>query len=65
MSWEYELGQSAHRRVQSTGRVVIVRRGDQARLWTRNRNEISDRFPEIVTAALLQLPAGVVLDGVI
>ncbi|WP_406050264.1 hypothetical protein [Kribbella sp. NBC_00889] len=44
---------------------MIVRRGDQARLWTRNRNDISDRFPEIVTAALLQLPAGVVLDELV
>ncbi|MFG1626231.1 ATP-dependent DNA ligase [Kribbella sp. NPDC049227] len=44
-------------------RVAIVRRGDQARLWTRNRHDISDRFPDIVTAAIQQLPAGLVLDG--
>jgi ATP-dependent DNA ligase len=34
-------------------------------LWTRNRHDISDRFPDIVTAATRQLPDGVVLDGVI
>lgn len=47
------------------GRVAVVRRGSTARLWTRNRNDISDRFPDIVTAAEKQLPEGVVLDGVI
>ncbi|MFC5268959.1 hypothetical protein ACFPJ1_43205, partial [Kribbella qitaiheensis] len=52
-------------RVQSTSRVAIVRSGDRARLWTRNRHEISDRFPDIVTAATRQLPDGVVLDDVI
>ncbi len=31
--------------------------------WTRNRNDISDRFPDIVAAAEKQLPDGVVLDG--
>ncbi|WP_406057488.1 hypothetical protein [Kribbella sp. NBC_00889] len=41
----------------------MVRAGDRARLWTRNRNDISDRFPDIVTAAVRQLPGGVVLDG--
>ncbi|MGY4771216.1 ATP-dependent DNA ligase [Kribbella sp. CWNU-51] len=44
-------------------RGAIVRSGDRARLWTRNRHEISDRFPDIVTAATRQLPDGVVLDG--
>ena len=46
-------------------RVAIVRSGDGARLWTRNRHDISDRFPDIVIAAVRQLPDGVVLDGVI
>ena len=50
-------------RVQSTSRVAIVRDGNGARLWTRNRNDISDRFPDIVTAARRQLAAGIVLDG--
>jgi hypothetical protein len=57
--------QSAHRRVQSTSRVAIVRRGQEARLWTRNRNDITDRFPDIAAAAIRQIPDGVVLDGVI
>ncbi|TCO15666.1 ATP dependent DNA ligase-like protein [Kribbella steppae] len=51
------------RRVQSTSRVAVVRRGDTARLWTRNRNDISDRFPDIVAAAEKQLRDGAVLDG--
>ncbi|MFI6827594.1 hypothetical protein ACIBG5_10875 [Kribbella sp. NPDC050241] len=41
----------------------MVRGSDRARLWTRNRNDISDRFPDIVAAAVQHLPAGVVLDG--
>ena len=44
-------------------RVALVRRGDSARLWTRNRNDISDRFPDIVAAAARQIPDGVVVDG--
>jgi ATP-dependent DNA ligase len=44
-------------------RVAIVRRGDRARLWTRNRHDITDRFPDIATAAVRQLPDAVVLDG--
>jgi ATP-dependent DNA ligase len=40
-----------------------VRGGDGARLWTRNRNDISDRSPDIVAAAVRQLAEGVVLDG--
>jgi ATP-dependent DNA ligase len=35
----------------------VVRRGSQARLWTRNRIDISDLFPDIVAAAETQLPA--------
>jgi ATP-dependent DNA ligase len=46
-------------------RVVIVRRGEEARLWTRNRHDITDRFPDVAAAATRQLPDGVVLDGVI
>jgi ATP-dependent DNA ligase len=43
----------------------VVRSGSGARLWTRNRNDISARFPDIVAAIEQQLPEGVVLDGVI
>jgi hypothetical protein len=44
-------------------RVVIVRHGASAQLWTRNKNGISDRFPDIVAAATRQLADGIVLDG--
>ncbi|MEV0800577.1 hypothetical protein AB0I34_22995 [Kribbella sp. NPDC050281] len=47
---------------QVTG-VAIVRRGQEARLWTRNRNDITDSFPDIAAAATRQVPDGVVLDG--
>jgi ATP-dependent DNA ligase len=32
---------------------------------SRSRNDISDRFPDIVAAAEDQLPEGIVMDGVI
>ncbi|MEV0287944.1 ATP-dependent DNA ligase [Kribbella sp. NPDC050820] len=44
-------------------RLVIVRSGDSARLWTRNRNDITDRFPDIEAAATQQIPDGGVVDG--
>jgi ATP-dependent DNA ligase len=44
-------------------RVAIVRRGQKARLWTRNRNDITDRFPDIADAGIRQVPDGAVLDG--
>jgi ATP-dependent DNA ligase len=50
------------RRVQSTSRGVIVR-GTQTRIWSRNRRDLTDRFPDIVRAAEQQLPAGAVVDG--
>ena len=40
-----------------------MRRHGDAQLWTRNQNNISDRFPDVVDAATRQLPPGVVLDG--
>jgi ATP-dependent DNA ligase len=51
--------------VKWDGRVAIVRRGREARLWTRHRNDITGRFPDIAAAAIHQVPDGVVLDGVI
>ncbi|WP_158293059.1 MULTISPECIES: hypothetical protein [Kribbella] len=53
------------RRVQSTSRASIIRRGDQARIWSRQRKDLTDRFPDIAAAAARQLPDGCVLDGVI
>ncbi|HEY3561770.1 MAG TPA: ATP-dependent DNA ligase [Kribbella sp.] len=44
-------------------RACIVRRGDEARIWSRQRKELTDRFPDVVKAAVRQLPDGVVLDG--
>ena len=43
-------------------RGQIVRRGAHCVLWSRGEEIITDRFPEIVDAALL-LPEGTVLDG--
>ena len=44
-------------------RCTIVRRGDQARLWSRQRKDLTDRFPDIAAAAVRQIDDGVVLDG--
>lgn len=44
-------------------RAVIVRQGDTARIWSKQSNDLTDRFPDVAAAALQQLPAGVVLDG--
>jgi DNA ligase 1 len=43
-------------------RAQLVRRGRQAWLWSRGEELVTERFPEIVQAALA-LPAGTVLDG--
>jgi DNA ligase-1 len=43
-------------------RAQIVRRGEDATLWSRGEELINDAFPEIVEAAA-SLPAGTVLDG--
>jgi DNA ligase-1 len=43
-------------------RAQIVRRGDDATLWSRGEELVNDAFPEIVAAAA-RLPPGTVLDG--
>lgn len=43
-------------------RAQLMRRGDQARLWSRGEERLDGRFPEIEQAACA-LPAGCVLDG--
>ncbi len=43
-------------------RAQIVRRGDDATLWSRGEELINDAFPEIMEAAA-SLPPGTVLDG--
>jgi ATP-dependent DNA ligase len=40
-----------------------VRKDGAARLWSRQRKELTDRFPDIATAAVQQVPDGIVLDG--
>jgi ATP-dependent DNA ligase len=45
-------------------RAAIVRRGDSARIWSRQRKDLTAQFPDIAAAAA-KLPDGVVLDGVI
>lgn len=44
-------------------RAIISRRGDEARIWSRQRKDLTDRFPDIARAAARLLPDGVVLDG--
>jgi ATP-dependent DNA ligase len=46
-------------------RASILRRGDTARIWSRQRKDLTDRFPDIAAAAARILPDGCVLDGVI
>jgi DNA ligase-1 len=43
-------------------RAQIVRRGDDATLWSRGEELVNEGFPEIVAAAAT-LPTGTVLDG--
>ena len=43
-------------------RAQLMRRGDEARLWSRGEERLDGRFPEIEQAACA-LPAGCVLDG--
>ncbi|ONI79065.1 hypothetical protein BWI15_00365 [Kribbella sp. ALI-6-A] len=42
---------------------MIVRRGTTARIWSRQRKELTDRFPDIAAAAARQLDDGAVVDG--
>lgn len=44
-------------------RAVVVRRGREARIWSRQRKDLTDRFPDIAAAATRQLPDGAVIDG--
>lgn len=43
-------------------RGTIVRDADGARLWSRQRNDLSAQFPELIAAAAA-LPPGTVIDG--
>jgi hypothetical protein len=44
-------------------RLVVVRAGDSTRVWSKQGRDLTDRFPDVVAAAVAQVPAGTVLDG--
>ena len=56
--WRYEPKRDG-------SRAVLTRGGGTARLWSRQRNDLTDGFRDIAAAAVSQLPDDVVLDGVI
>src|SRR4051794_25210604 len=43
-------------------RLVVVHDGSRVRLWSRNRNDLTDLFPDVAAAAA-QVPPGTVLGG--
>jgi ATP-dependent DNA ligase len=44
-------------------RLVVVRTGGSTRVWSKQGRDLTDRFPDVVAAAVAQVPAGTVLDG--
>lgn len=44
-------------------RLVVVRDGEGASLWSRQRKDLTGAFPDLAAAAVQQLPPGVVVDG--
>src|SRR5688500_5541512 len=44
-------------------RLVVVRSGSSTRVWSKQGRDLTDRFPDVAAAALVQVPAGTVLDG--
>ena len=44
-------------------RLVVVRGGSSTRVWSKQGRDLTDRFPDVVAAAVAQVPAGTVLDG--
>jgi len=44
-------------------RLVIVRQGSSTRVWSKQGRDLTDRFPDVVAAAIAQVPAGSVVDG--
>jgi ATP-dependent DNA ligase len=44
-------------------RLVVVRAGGSTRVWSKQGRDLTDRFPDVVAAAVAQVPAGTVLDG--
>ena len=44
-------------------RLVVVRTAGSTRVWSKQARDLTDRFPDVVAAAVAQVPAGTVLDG--
>src|SRR5688500_14478475 len=44
-------------------RLVVVRSGASTRVWSKQGRDLTDRFPDVVAAAVAQVPPGTVLDG--
>jgi ATP-dependent DNA ligase len=44
-------------------RLVVVRGARSTRLWSKQGRDLTDRFQDVATAAIAQLPPGTVLDG--
>jgi ATP-dependent DNA ligase len=44
-------------------RLVVVRTAGTTRVWSKQGRDLTDRFPDVVAAAVAQVPAGTVLDG--
>jgi ATP-dependent DNA ligase len=44
-------------------RLVVVRGARSTRLWSRQGRDLTDRFADVATAAIAELPPGTVLDG--
>jgi ATP-dependent DNA ligase len=44
-------------------RLVVVRGGSSTRVWSKQGRDLTDRFPDVVAAAVAQVPTGTVLDG--
>lgn len=44
-------------------RASVVRATDTVRIWSRNGTDMTDSFPEIVSAAMLLLPLDSICDG--
>jgi ATP-dependent DNA ligase len=44
-------------------RLVVVRTGGSTRVWSKQGRDLTDRFPDVVAAAVAQVPAGTVLNG--
>jgi ATP-dependent DNA ligase len=44
-------------------RLVVVRAAGSTRVWSKQGRDLTDRFPDVVAAAIAQVPTGTVLDG--